>query len=83
MQGLDAYFSQLLSNYQREYDELPDSRPLMLTDATLAQIQECALNLGYTFSDQDAQDLKDTACAWWGEETVEEAITDYINAYGA
>jgi hypothetical protein len=83
MQGLDAHYDQLLAEYQRAYDQLPESRPLMLTDASLEQIQDCALNLGYTFSDQDAQDLKDTASDWWGEETVEEAINDYINAYGA
>jgi hypothetical protein len=42
-----------------------------------------AYKLGYTFTEEDAQDVIDTKPSWYhGEETEAEAVEDYINAYG-
>lgn len=42
-----------------------------------------AYKLGYTFTEEDAQDVIDTKPEWYhGEETEAEAVEDYINAYG-
>ena len=49
----------------------------------LLNIIEEAYKLGYEFSIADAQDVLDTKPKWakW-EETEEEAVADYINAFG-
>ena len=55
---------------------------MSLDDATNDQIKAYAATLGYELSDADAQDVRDTACAWYGKETMQAAVKDYINAYG-
>jgi len=48
----------------------------------LEEIIECAYQLGYNFTWEDAQDVIDTKPTWAGEETTQEAVADYLNAFG-
>lgn len=51
---------------------------------TLADIIQCAYyHHNATFTEADAQDVIDTKPEWAGYETVEQAVADYINAFGA
>lgn len=54
---------------------------MKLADASLEDIKAYAYKLGYTLSDADAQDVKDTASNWWPEENLAKAIDDYITAF--
>ena len=55
---------------------------MKLADASIEDIKAYALELGYTFSDADAQDVKDTSPNWWPSENLAEAVDDYICAFG-
>jgi hypothetical protein len=52
-----------------------------LNNATNEQIRTYAAALGYEFNDADAQDVRDTASFIWGEETMQDAVNDYLNAF--
>jgi hypothetical protein len=52
-----------------------------LNDATNAQIKAYAAALGYEFTDADADDVRATACPWYGPETMRAAVNDYLNAF--
>lgn len=50
---------------------------------TIQTIKDCAEALGYSFDDEDAQDVLDTRPYWFsGQETVEQAVQDYLDAFG-
>lgn len=50
---------------------------------TLREIKQAAyLNHNVIFTDADAQDVIDTKPEWMGEETVCEAVADYLEAFG-
>jgi hypothetical protein len=49
---------------------------------TLKEIIECAYQLGYNFTEADAQDVIDTKPEWAGAETPAEAVADYLEAFG-
>lgn len=51
---------------------------MYLEDATNAQVKAEALKRGYTFTDEDCQDLRVDS---FEGETLNEALTDYLNAY--
>jgi len=55
---------------------------IYLQDVTDRQIIAYAKTLGYTFDKKDAQNVRNTACAWWGTEILQDAVQDYINAFG-
>ena len=51
---------------------------------TLKEIKDYAASLGLTFTDRDAQLVIDTKPEWCDiEETAQEAVDDFISAYGA
>jgi hypothetical protein len=50
---------------------------------TLREIKQCAyLQFNVIFTNQDAQDVIDTKPDWIGQETVLEAVSDYLEAFG-
>jgi hypothetical protein len=50
---------------------------------TVQDIKTYAESLGYSFSDEDAQDVIDSRPSWFtGQETVEQAVQDYLDAFG-
>ncbi len=49
---------------------------------TTKDIIKAAYQLGYHFTEHDAQDVIDTKPEWAGEETPTEAVQDYVNAFG-
>jgi hypothetical protein len=51
---------------------------MYLEDATNEEVKAEALKRGYTFTDEDCQELR--ADSFEGE-TLNEALTDYLNAY--
>jgi hypothetical protein len=51
---------------------------------TLQEIKDYAASIGLVFTDRDAQLVIDTKPDWCDiEETVQEAVNDFISAYGA
>jgi hypothetical protein len=51
---------------------------------TLQEIKDYAASIGLVFTDRDAQLVIDTKPDWCDiEETVQEAVDDFISAYGA
>lgn len=54
-----------------------------LMDATNKQIQDYAARLGYEFTDEDCDELKNTRAPWNDTETVGEAVDDFIRAFEA
>jgi hypothetical protein len=56
---------------------------IAMSTLDLNEIIKEAKKLGYAFTLEDAQDVIDTKPSWYhGEETAEEAVIDYIEAYG-
>ena len=55
---------------------------MYLEESTNEQIIAYASTLGQQFDDEAANDVRNTACSWYGRETMQEAVQDYINAYG-
>jgi hypothetical protein len=50
---------------------------------TIQEIIDYASTLGLVFTIEDAQDVLDTKPEWYiGTETAQEAVDDYIEAYG-
>ena len=52
---------------------------MLLKTATNEDIKAFADNLGYTFTDEDCQELRETQV--FTDETVEQAVNDYLDAY--
>jgi hypothetical protein len=51
---------------------------------TLQEIKDYAASIGITFTDEDAQQVIDTKPEWDNSvETAQEAVDDFIAAYGA
>jgi hypothetical protein len=49
---------------------------------TTQEIIKCASELGYTFDEATAQDVLNTKPSWFTEEeTVLQAVNDYLDAY--
>ena len=49
---------------------------------TTQDIIKCAAEMGYQFTEEDAQDVIDTKPVWAGVETVRDAVRDYLDAFG-
>ena len=78
-----------MKGYNTEYQDangdnlIFDTKKEALEFATLLNIIEEAKNYNMVFTLADAQDVLNTKPEWYhGEETVEEAVADYIDAYG-
>ena len=54
---------------------------MYLNDATNDDIKTYAAALGYELTDDDADDVRATAGAWYGPETMRAAVNDYLNAF--
>jgi len=55
----------------------------LLAESTIEDVQQYAAAIGFNFSGWDCEDVFNTAAWYNGDETVAEAIEDYIDAYGA
>jgi hypothetical protein len=51
----------------------------LLCEATIEEIQSFADSLGYTLSGWDCEEIKNTS--YNGNETIADAVHDYLNAY--
>jgi len=55
-----------------------------IDNLTLQEIKDYAASIGITFTDEDAQQVIDTKPEWDNSvETAQEAVDDFIAAYGA
>jgi hypothetical protein len=55
-----------------------------IDNLTLQEIKDYAASIGLTFTDEDAQQVIDTKPEWDNSvETAQEAVDDFIAAYGA
>lgn len=54
-----------------------------LMDATTEQIQAYASRLGYDFTPEDCEQVRQTRASWNDQETVGEAIDDFLRAFEA
>jgi hypothetical protein len=51
---------------------------LYLSEASNSEVKACSLQMGYTFTDEDVQELRRESHLG---ETVEDALNDYLDAY--
>lgn len=56
---------------------------IRLMDATIEQIQAYAAWLGYDFTAEDCEEVKQTRAPWNDQETVGEAVDDFLRAFEA
>jgi len=56
---------------------------IRLLDATIEQIQAYAARLGYDFTAEDCEEVIHTRAPWNDQETVGEAIDDFLRAFEA
>lgn len=52
---------------------------MLLKTATNEDIKTFTDNLGYTFTDEDCQEIRETQV--FPDETVEQAVNDFLDAY--